>query len=183
MSRPWLVPEEGQLFQAAGKLKMKTYSTKAKDIEREWRVIDAADKTLGNVATQTATLLMGKHKPIYAPYIDTGDYVVVVNAAKVKVTGKKADQKMYYRHSGYPGGLKSATFKDLFSKDPGRVIELAVKGMLPHNRLGRAMFKKLRVYPGDEHPHQGQTDVRQPEAGKRRGTTKGKPSEIETKEG
>jgi large subunit ribosomal protein L13 len=139
---------------------MKTYSTKAKDIEREWQVIDAADKTLGSVATQTARLLMGKHKPIYAPYIDTGDYVVVVNAARVRVTGKKAEQKMYYRHSGYPGGLRSSSFKELFSKDPGRVIEIAVKGMLPHNRLGRDMFRKLRVYPGNEHPHQAQTTTR-----------------------
>jgi large subunit ribosomal protein L13 len=142
---------------------MKTYSTKVKDIEREWWVIDAADKTLGSIATQVANLLMGKHKPLYAPNIDTGDYVVVINAAKVKVTGKKAEQKIYYRHSGYPGGLKSPSFKELFSKDPNRVMELAVKGMLPHNRLGRAMFKKLKVYPGSEHPHQAQTSFRQPE--------------------
>jgi large subunit ribosomal protein L13 len=135
---------------------MKTYSTKAKDVERKWWVIDAADKTLGRIATQIANLLMGKHKPLYAPHIDTGDYVVVVNAAKVKVTGKKAKQKVYYRHSGYPGGLKSQRFEELFGKDPSRVIELAVKGMLPHNSLGRAMFKKLRVYPGNEHPHQVQ---------------------------
>jgi len=141
---------------------MRTYSTRAKDIEREWWVIDATDKTLGNVATRAASLLMGKHKPIYAPYIDTGDYVVVVNAAKVRVTGKKPEQKMYYRHSGYPGGLKSASFRELFGKYPGRVIEIAVKGMLPHNRLGRVMFKKLRVYPGNEHPHQAQTSSRQP---------------------
>jgi large subunit ribosomal protein L13 len=135
---------------------MKTYSPKAKDIEREWWVIDAADKTLGRIATQVASLLMGKHKPIYAPHIDTGDYVVVINAAKVKVTGEKAEQKIYYRHSGYPGGLKSQRFEELFGKDPSRVIEIAVKGMLPHNRLGRAMLKKLKVYPGNEHPHQAQ---------------------------
>jgi len=135
---------------------MKTYSPKAKDIEREWWVIDAADKTLGRVAAQVANLLMGKHKPIYAPHIDTGDYVVVINAAKVKVTGKKAEQKIYYRHSGYPGGLKSPSFKEVFGREPTRVVELAVKGMLPHNRLGRAMFKKLKVYPGNEHPHQAQ---------------------------
>lgn len=145
---------------------MKTYSTKAKDIEREWVVIDAADRTLGSVATQVASLLSGKHKPIYAPYIDTGDYVVVVNAAKIKVTGKKAEKKIYYRYSGYPGGLKSQSFKQLFSKNPSRVIELAVKGMLPHNHLGRAMFEKLRVYPGDEHPHQAQTGLHRPEEGK-----------------
>ena len=142
---------------------MKTYSPKAKDIKREWWVIDAADKTLGRIATQIAKLLMGKHKPIYAPHIDTGDYVVVINAARVKVTGKKAEQKIYYRHTGYPGGLKSPSFKEVFSKDPARVIELAIKGMLPHNRLGRAMFKKLKVYPGNEHPHQAQTSFRHPE--------------------
>jgi len=135
---------------------MKTYSPKAKDIEREWWVIDATDKALGRIATQIAKLLMGKHKPIYAPHIDTGDYVVVINAAKMKVTGKKAEQKIYYRHSGYPGGLKSQRFEELFGKDPSRVMELAVKGMLPHNRLGRAMFKKLKIYPGNEHPHQAQ---------------------------
>jgi large subunit ribosomal protein L13 len=135
---------------------MKTYSPKAKDIEREWWVIDATDKALGRIATQIAKLLMGKHKPIYAHHIDTGDYVVVINAAKVKVTGEKAEQKIYYRHSGYPGGLKSQRFEELFGKDPSRVIELAVKGMLPHNRLGRTMFKKLKVYLGNEHPHQAQ---------------------------
>ena len=142
---------------------MKTYSPKAKDIEREWWVIDAAGKALGKIATQAASLLMGKHKPIYAPHIDTGDYVVVINAAKVKVTGKKAEQKIYYGHSGYPGGLKSQNFEQLFSKDPRRVIELAIKGMLPHNNLGRAMFKKLKVYPGNEHPHQAQVSFSRPE--------------------
>lgn len=140
---------------------MKTYSPKAKEIKREWWVIDAADKALGRTAAQVARLLMGKHKPIYAAHIDTGDYVVVVNAAKVKMTGKKAEQKIYYRHSGYPGGLKSPSFKELFSRDPVRVVELAVRGMLPHNSLGRAMFKKLKVYPGNEHPHQAQTSFRQ----------------------
>jgi large subunit ribosomal protein L13 len=147
---------------------MKTYSTKAKDIERQWWVIDAADKTLGKVATEVANLLTGKHKPLYAPYIDTGDYVVVVNAAKVRVSGKKAEQKTYYRYSGYPGGLKSARFKEVFSKDPARVVELAVKGMLPHNRLGRAMFKKLKVYPGNEHLHQAQTPLLHTERGEGR---------------
>jgi large subunit ribosomal protein L13 len=145
---------------------MKTYSTKAKDIERKWWVIDATDRTLGKVATEAASLLMGKHKPIYAPYIDTGDYVVVTNAAKVKVTGKKPEQKIYYRYSGYPGGLKSAAFKEVFEKDPRRVIELAVKGMLPHNRLGRAMFKKLKVYPGNEHPHEAQSPLRRADEAK-----------------
>ena len=161
---------------------MKTYSTKAKDIERKWWVIDAADKTLGRIATQVANLLMGKHKPLYAPYIDTGDYVVVVNAAKVKVTGKKAKQKVYYRHSGYPGGLKSQRFEELFGKDPSRVIELAVKGMLPHNSLGRAMFKKLKVYPGNEHPHQAQVSFHRLERSGGRKMTKNKESEILPKE-
>jgi large subunit ribosomal protein L13 len=142
---------------------MKTYSPKAKDIQRGWWVIDAGDKTLGKIATQAASLLMGKHKPMYAPHIDTGDYVVVINAAKVKVTGKKAEQKIYYRHSGYPGGLKSRSFEEIFRKDPGRVIEIAIKGMLPHNNLGRAMFKKLRVYAGNEHPHQAQVSFHHPE--------------------
>lgn len=132
---------------------MKTYSPKAKDIKRELWVVDARDKTLGRVASQVANLLMGKHKPIYAPHIDAGDYVVVINAAGVKVTGRKAEQKIYYRHSGYPGGLKSPTFKEVFSNHPTRVIEHAVRGMLPKNRLGRAIFKKLKVYPGSEYPH------------------------------
>ena len=161
---------------------MKTYSTKAKDIAREWWVIDAADKTLGRVATEVANLLMGKHKPLYAPYIDTGDYVVVINAAKVKVTGKKAEQKIYYRYSGYPGGLKSPSFKELFTQNPSRVIELAVKGMLPHNNLGRVMFKKLKVYPGNEHPHQAQNPLPSPWQSEGRRMTKDTGSEILSKE-
>lgn len=135
---------------------MKTYSPKAKDIKREWQVVDASGKALGRLASQVASLLVGKHKPIYAPHLDTGDYVVVLNAAKIKVSGKKAEQKIYYRHTGYPGGLKSPTFKEVFSSHPTRVVELAVKGMLPHNNLGRAMFRKLKVYPGSEHPHHAQ---------------------------
>jgi large subunit ribosomal protein L13 len=162
---------------------MKTYSPKAKDIKREWRVIDATDKTLGRMVTQVASLLMGKHKPIYAPHIDTGDYVVVINAAKVKVTGKKAEQKFYYRHSGYSGGLKSQSFDELFSKDPVRVIELAVKGMLPHNSLGRAMFKKLKVYPGNEHPHRAQISTRRHERSAGLLTTENEESETLPKEG
>jgi large subunit ribosomal protein L13 len=161
---------------------MKTYSPRAKDIKREWWVIDAADKTLGKTATQVASLLMGKHKPIYAPHIDTGDYVVVINAARVKVTGKKAEQKIYYRHSGYPGGLKSKRLEELFDKDPGRVIELAVKGMLPHNSLGRAMFKKLKVYPGNEHRHQAQVSLRRPERSEGIKVAKSEESEILSKE-
>jgi len=139
---------------------MKTYSPKARDIEREWWVIDATNETLGRMAAQIARLLMGKQKAVYARHVDTGDYVVVVNAARVRVTGKKAGQKLYYRHSGYPGGLKSESYEKLLSRNPVRVVELAVKGMLPHNNLGRAMFKKLKVYPGNEHPHQGQVSLR-----------------------
>lgn len=135
---------------------MKTYATKAEDVERQWHVIDAAGQTLGRLASQIARLLMGKHKPVYAKYLDTGDYVIVINAAKVKVTGKKARQKIYYRHSGYPGGLKAMTLEQMLATHPTRVIEHAVKGMLPHNNLGRAMFKKLKVYAGDKHPHQAQ---------------------------
>jgi len=135
---------------------MKTYSTKASDIERRWWVIDASGKTLGRLATDVAQLLRGKNKPIYSPHMDTGDFVVVINAAKVRVTGKKAEEKIYYHHSHYPGGLKSITFAKLLNTHPTRVIEHAVKGMLPHNRQGRAMAKKLKVYAGDTHPHQSQ---------------------------
>jgi large subunit ribosomal protein L13 len=135
---------------------MKTYSTKAKDVEHRWHVIDASGKTLGKLATQVANLLMGKHKPTFVPYLDTGDFVIVLNATKVKVTGKKPQQKTYYRHSGYPGGLKAETYEEMMATHPTRIIEHAVKGMLPHNRLGRAMFKKLKVYEGDSHPHKAQ---------------------------
>jgi large subunit ribosomal protein L13 len=135
---------------------MKTYSTKAKDVEHRWHVIDASGKTLGKLATEVANLLMGKHKPTFVPYLDTGDFVIVLNATKVRVTGKKPQQKTYYRHSGYPGGLKAETYEELMATHPTRIIEHAVKGMLPHNRLGRAMFKKLKVYEGDSHPHKAQ---------------------------
>jgi len=141
---------------------MRTYSTKAKDIKREWWVIDAADMTLGRMATRAAYILMGKHKPMYSPNMDVGDYVVIVNAAKVRVTGKKTKQKVYYRHSGYPGGLKSPTYEQIFDRYPARVVELAVKGMLPHNSRGRAMFRKLKVYAGAEHPHQAQASLFRP---------------------
>ena len=139
---------------------MKTYSPSATDIKREWQVFDASGQVLGRLASQVAKLLMGKHKSIYTPHLDTGDYVMVLNAAKVEVSGKKANQKIYYRHSGYPGGLKEITFRELFSKYPTRVVEAAVKGMLPKSRLGRAMFKKLRVYAGSEHPHHAQVASR-----------------------
>ena len=135
---------------------MKTYSTKAADIERQWHVIDASGKILGRLATQIASLLMGKHKPIFSPNLDTGDFVIVINADKVRVTGNKAKQKLYYRHSGYPGGLKSITLEKMMQTNPTRVIEYAVKGMLPHTRLGAKMLKKLRVYAGDTHPHLAQ---------------------------
>jgi large subunit ribosomal protein L13 len=135
---------------------MRTYSTKATDIEREWRVIDASGKTLGRLATEVAVLLKGKHKPIYSPHLDVGDHVIVLNAAQVKVTGDKLNQKTYYRHSQYPGGLKSTSLKRMMETHPTRVVEYAVKGMLPHNRLGAAMFRKLKVYPGPDHPHQAQ---------------------------
>jgi large subunit ribosomal protein L13 len=135
---------------------MRTYSPKLKDIQREWHVIDAAGSTLGVVAERAAVLLRGKHKPMFALNIDTGDYVIVVNAAKVVVTGNKAKQKTYYRHSGYPGGLRAETFEEIMEKDARRVVEHAVKGMLPKTSLGRTMYRKLRVYAGAEHPHRGQ---------------------------
>ncbi len=139
---------------------MKTYSPKAADIERQWHVIDASDKVLGRLATQVAGLLMGKHKPTFSRHLDTGDFVVIINAAKVRVTGNKAEQKLYYRHSGYPGGLKSISLEKMMQTDPARVIEYAVRGMLPHNRLGAQMMKKLKVYAGEAHPHLAQTGAR-----------------------
>ena len=135
---------------------MKTYSTKASDIKREWHVIDASGKILGRLATQIASLLMGKHKPIFCRHLDIGDFVVVINAEKVRVTGTKAKQKLYYRHSGYPGGLKSTSLEKMMQTHPGRVIEYAVKGMLPHTRLAAGMMKRLRIHTGDSHPYQGQ---------------------------
>jgi large subunit ribosomal protein L13 len=144
---------------------MKTYSTKADDIKRQWHVIDAAGETLGKVAVQVAGLLMGKHKAYFAPNLDTGDYVIVINAAKIKVTGNKMKEKFYYRHSMYPGGLKTTSLEDMLNTHPERVIEHAVKGMLPHNTLGRAMFKKLKVYSDDKHPHQAQITVAEPGKG------------------
>lgn len=135
---------------------MKTYSTKIKDIERKWHVIDASDRTLGKLATEAAVLLMGKHKPTFSPNIDTGDNVIVINAEKVQVTGNKLKQKQYYRHSDYPGGFKSIPLEKMMQDDPAQVIQHAVRGMLPHTRLGAQMRKKLRVYVGDSHPHLAQ---------------------------
>ena len=134
----------------------KTYSAKAEDIEHEWWVVDATDQTLGRLATQVASLLRGKHKPTFTPHVDCGDYVVVINAERIHVTGQKLDQKMYYRHSGYPGGLKTISLRDQLQKRPERVIESAVRGMLPKNRLGRRIRAKLKVYAGPDHPHTGQ---------------------------
>jgi len=134
----------------------KTYSVKASDIERKWHVIDASDEVLGRLATRVAGLLMGKHKPIFSRHLDVGDFVVIINADKVRVTGNKAKQKMYYRHSGYPGGLKSVSLEKMMQTHPNRVIEHAVKGMLPRNKLNAGMMKRLKVYSGDSHPHTAQ---------------------------
>jgi len=134
----------------------KTYVTKEKDVQCEWHVVDATGQTLGRLATQVAYILRGKHKPIYSSSVDTGDYVIVVNAEKIHVTRRKLDQKIYYRHSGYPGGLKTVTLRNLLQRHPTRVIEHAVRGMLPKNRLGRRMFKKLKVYAGPDHLHTAQ---------------------------
>ena len=136
---------------------MKTYSAKASDVKREWHVIDAAGQILGQVSTQAAKLLMGKHKAMFSHHLDTGDYVVVINAEKVKVTGNKLTQKMYYRHSNYPGGFKAVSLEKLLAEDPTKVIEHAVRGMLPHNRLEAPMLKRLRVFRGEAHPYLGQT--------------------------
>jgi large subunit ribosomal protein L13 len=130
-----------------------TQATKPSDIKRNWYVVDAQGKTLGRLATRIATVLKGKHKPIYSPSLDTGDYVIVVNADKVVVTGRKLDAKLYSRYTGYPGGLRQITLRDQLARHPERVLQAAVRGMLPHNRLGRAMFKKLKVYAGADHPH------------------------------
>ena len=135
---------------------MKTYSAKPSDVNHDWYVIDATGKTLGRMATEIARRLRGKHKPIYTPHVDTGDYIVVVNADKVRVTGNKATDKIYHHHTGYIGNLKSRTFEKMQASAPGRVVELAVKGMLPKNPLGRAMFRKLKVYGGPEHKHSAQ---------------------------
>jgi len=135
---------------------MRTYVPKAAEVQRDWYVVDAAGKTLGRLAARIATILRGKHKVTFTPYMDVGDFVIVVNAGKVVLTGRKRQQKVYYRHSGYIGGLKEIPFERMIASHPERVIRLAVRGMLPHNRLGRAMLRKLKVYAGPEHPHQAQ---------------------------
>lgn len=135
---------------------MKTYSAKPSDVRRNWYLIDATDKVLGRLAVEIAKRLRGKHKPIYTPHIDTGDFIVVVNAEKIRVTGNKAEDKIYYRHTGYPGGLRETNFGTMQGRFPNRALELAVKGMLPKGPLGYAMFRKLKVYGGTQHPHAAQ---------------------------
>lgn len=135
---------------------MRTYSLKSGEIDRKWYLVDAQGKVLGRLASEIATVLRGKRKPTYSPHLDNGDHVVVINADKVVVTGKKTQQKRYYHHTGYPGGLRSRTFAQLMAHQPERILRQAVKGMLPHNRLGRQMLKKLRVYAGPDHPHHSQ---------------------------
>jgi large subunit ribosomal protein L13 len=138
---------------------VRTFTPKPGDIERRWHVIDASDVVLGRLATQSAVLLRGKHKPIFAPHIDTGDFVVIINAGKVALTGNKREQKLAYRHSGYPGGLRSVSYTELLDKNPQRAVEKAIRGMLPKNSLGRQMLSKLKVYAGPEHPHSAQKPV------------------------
>ncbi|AUH71633.1 50S ribosomal protein L13 [Legionella sainthelensi] len=135
---------------------MKTFSAKSHEVKRDWLVVDASDKVLGRLATEIARRLRGKHKAEYTPHVDTGDYIIVTNAEKVIVTGRKFTDKMYYRHTGYPGGIKSDSFEKLQARNPVRIIELAVKGMLPKNPLGREMYRKLKVYVGNDHPHAAQ---------------------------
>lgn len=135
---------------------MSTYMAKNETVERNWYVVDAADKTLGRLASEIAQYIRGKHKPTFTPHVDMGDYVVVVNAEKVKLTGKKWDDKKHYSHTNYPGGINEITYRELRAKNPEFIIEKAVKGMLPHNKLGRKMIKKLKVYSGTNHPHQAQ---------------------------
>ncbi len=138
---------------------MRTYSPKADDVQRRWHVIDASDVVLGRLASHVAILLRGKHKPIFAPHLDTGDFVIVVNAEKVALSGNKLADKRAYRHSGYPGGLRSVAYRELLEKHPERAVEKAVRGMLPKNTLGRSMLRKLKVYAGPDHPHQAQQPV------------------------
>ena len=138
---------------------MRTFSPKAADVQRQWHVIDAEDVVLGRLASHVATLLRGKHKPIFAPHLDTGDFVIVVNASKVALTGTKLTDKRLYRHSGYPGGIRSETYEEMLAKHPERLVERAVRGMLPKSTLGRSMLRKLKVYAGPDHPHQAQQPV------------------------
>jgi large subunit ribosomal protein L13 len=134
----------------------KTYTPKPTDIKREWWIVDAEGQTLGRLASRVAAILRGKHKPIFAPHMDVGDYVIIINAEKIRVTGNKEDDKFYYRHSGYPGGITAISLRDQRKRFPERILEAAIKGMLPKNALGREIYKKLKVYPGSEHPHAAQ---------------------------
>ena len=154
MGTPFRVPDVKAQFPCG--VSVRTFSPKAGDVQRKWHVVDASDVVLGRLASHVASLLRGKHKPIYAPHVDTGDFVIVVNARNVAISGNKLEQKRAYRHSGYPGGLRSVTYRDLLERHPERVVEKAVRGMLPKNTLGRKMFSKLKVYPGPDHPHQAQ---------------------------
>ena len=138
---------------------MKTPTAKMENLQRDWHLVDASRKVLGRLASEIAQILRGKHKPIYSPHLDTGDHVIVINAKKVVLTGKKPQNKIYYRHSGYPGGLKAISYEPIAAQDPERILRMAVKGMLPHNALGRQIFRKLRVYSGAEHPHSAQKPV------------------------
>jgi large subunit ribosomal protein L13 len=138
---------------------MKTYVAKPEDFNRDWYVVDANEQVLGRLATQIAMRLRGKHKPIFTPHVDTGDFVIVINADKIQLTGRKTDQKMYWRHSGYPGGIKGVSAKRMLETKPEELIRQAVRGMLPKNRLGRKLLKKLKVYSGAEHPHQAQQPI------------------------
>jgi large subunit ribosomal protein L13 len=135
---------------------LKTFSPKKENIERQWYLVDAKNQVLGRLASHVARILRGKHKPIFAPHVDTGDHVIIINAERIRVTGKKAQQKRYKRYSGYPSGLKETVYEEMLAKHPERILEHAIKGMLPKNRLGRKMFKKLRIYTGEQHPHQAQ---------------------------
>jgi large subunit ribosomal protein L13 len=152
--RPW--KRARQTSSSKRKLMTKTFSAKPADVKHEWFVIDATDKVLGRVASEVALRLRGKHKAIYTPHVDTGDFIVIINASKIRVTGTKSTDKVYYRHSGYPGGIYATNFRDMQAKHPGRALEKAVKGMLPKGPLGYAMIKKLKVYGGAEHPHTAQ---------------------------
>lgn len=144
---------------------LRTFMAKPQEIQRKWYIIDAADKTLGRLATEAAAILRGKHKPIFTPHVDTGDHVIVINAQKVHLTGKKLQQKEYIRHSGYPGGIKRISYANLLQTRPELAVEKAIKGMLPHNKLGAAMYRKLKVYSGPQHPH----DAQKPEVWELRG--------------
>jgi len=148
------------IFRRYGVILMKTFSAKAHEVKRDWFVVDASDKILGRLATEIARRLRGKHKAEYTQHVDTGDYIIVTNAEKVKVTGRKFKEKLYYNHTGFPGGIKQMTFEKLQQRNPTEIIERAVKGMLPRNPLGREMYRKLKVYVGTDHPHEAQQPVK-----------------------